>query len=285
MNMNMANKYNYKFNLITIDQIFKLKDELYDRYSIKLNPDQIRPYKNKPDFEDQYKLNWDKFRRLFAKQHGKIRKYSLALSAPFGYKEYEGRFLVTVRLNVKERLNKFDSYRYPSIEYSYYWGDLFDFEKGREVLEDVWGLEFSDEQRKLDLFHRFTNSTVNQEFRDKVSALLFKHDYDAAMNIAVTLVESKLREKCVDAGNFLAKNATGADLAKIAYHPDSGCLKPIYPVASNASEGAMLMFLGFFKYIRNAFGHNATVMGNDGNCVVEFLNLCETLLKIIELSA
>ena len=124
----------------------------------------------------------------------------------------------------------------------------------------------------------------NPDLAASVSGALATRRYEEAMQNAVILVESKLRDKCVWAGRNDAKTVTGNDLAVIAYHPDTGCLRPPWPVAANAEQGAMQLFMGFIQYLRNAFGHNAVVMGGDKSSVSELLAFCEFLLRIIEKS-
>jgi hypothetical protein len=124
----------------------------------------------------------------------------------------------------------------------------------------------------------------NSDLADAISATLAARRYEEAMQSAVILVESKLRDKCVWAGKKDAQNATGSDLAKIAFHDEQGCLRPPWPVAAQAEQGAMLLFTGFFLYLRNAFGHNAVVMGGDKSGIFELLAFCEFLLMIIDKS-
>lgn len=134
------------------------------------------------------------------------------------------------------------------------------------------------------------NSTVKAHYRRvssdsaifaTIHGSLEAGQYDTALRTAASLIEDALRQKCIACGREEAKTQQASDLAVTAFHRDNGCLEPPWPVAVEAQLGAQMMFQGFFKYLRNAFAHNAIVMGDDRSAVLECLMLCEFLLKLI----
>lgn len=129
-----------------------------------------------------------------------------------------------------------------------------------------------------------SQSIRNPDLKNAVAGAMSGCRYEQAMQNAVILVESMLRHKCMIAGRSEAQVATGSELAVIAYHPDTGCLRPPWSVATNATQGAMQLFMGFVLYLRNAFGHHSVVMGGDKSCVMELLGFCEFLLAVIHKS-
>jgi len=134
---------------------------------------------------------------------------------------------------------------------------------------------------KSEVLARYKTSIHYAELRKQVDASMVAHSYDPAVSSATVLVESALRKACLKNGCSEAQFASGAELAKLAYHPSDGCLTPPYPVSKEANDGAFHLFRGFFLYLRNAFLHNATVMSTNGRYSVDFLALCQTLLVII----
>lgn len=74
-------------------------------------------------------------------------------------------------------------------------------------------------------------------------------------------------------------------LAALAYKKSGGKLTPPWPIANDHHTGAMYMFQGYFKYLRNAYGHTQQVLANEEkDGVIEQLQLAQALLAIIELS-
>jgi hypothetical protein len=132
------------------------------------------------------------------------------------------------------------------------------------------------------LRERWKREHVDIELVTHVSGAIDAGQFDTALKAAIGVVESRLRQRCIAAGNAAAADQAGADLAVTAYHRDRGCLIPPWPVATEASHGTQLMFQGFFLYLRNAYMHNASVMGADESAVYDALATCEFLLKVID---
>lgn len=144
-----------------------------------------------------------------------------------------------------------------------------------------------------DMQHTFSDTLIKQNcdnalnnpiLREQISSSIYSGKYDTALRTAFAILEDSLRQKCISAGRSEAKNQTTADLAVTAFHKDRGCLIPPWPVAIEAAQGAQLVFQGLFLYLRNAFIHNATIMGDDRTAVFECLMTIEFLLRVIEKS-
>jgi len=282
----MSKSYYYNLIPIDLDEIKKLETEFRNRLNFVMKPDDVRPFRIRPDFKDEIGikgLSWDKFREVFIRYQSKIRKYSFALGEQNQRNSFRKKYEITIR--IKENAYETTPHsRYPSIEILTWQEEDYMFDRIRKVFEETWGLSFSEYQLQRDLVRRYSHSIANGELKDKVSKAMEHHDYDLAMSAASVFVETKLREKCLSVGAVLTKNQTGVDLAVASYHEEKGCLSPPFNVADKASHGVFLIFQGFFHYIRNAYGHNTVIMGNDRECIIEYLNFCETLLKIIETS-
>ncbi len=137
---------------------------------------------------------------------------------------------------------------------------------------------------KAQVFARYEVAIVNPELRKQINAAMKAGNYDTAIRTAAILVETKLRATCLKHGCTTAKAASGAKLADLAYEPLRGCLEPPYALATQARKGAQELLRGFFEYIRNAFGHNTTVVSTNARNVVELIALCEALLMMIRAS-
>ncbi|MCK4628283.1 MAG: hypothetical protein KAT56_04730 [Sedimentisphaerales bacterium] len=283
----MTNGYYYNLIPINLDDIKKLETEFRDRLDIKMMPYDVRPFRIRPDFKDtkvsEEGLSWDKFVEVFVRYQNKIRKYTFALTEQKQRNITGRKYEITIRIKENAYETTPHSY-YPSIEILAWQEEDCKFDRIRKVFEETWGLSFSEYQLQIDLLSRYSHSIKNEELKDKISKAMVHHDYDLAMSAASVFVETKLREKCLSVGAALTKNQTGVDLATASYHEDKGCLSPPFNIADRASQGVLLIFQGFFHYIRNAYGHNTVIMGNDRECIIEYLNFCETLLKIIETS-
>jgi hypothetical protein len=283
----MSKSYYYNLIPIDLDEIKKLETEFQNRLNFVMKPDEVRPFRIRPDFKDTKvtvkELSWDKFREVFIRYQSKIRKYSFTLTEQNERNSFRRRYEITIRIKENAYETTPHSY-YPSIEILAWREEDYEFDRIRKVFEETWGLSFSEYQLQRDLVRRYLHSIANGELKNKVSKAMENHDYDLAMSAASIFVETKLREKCLSVGAVLAKNQTGVDLAVTSYHEEKGCLSPPFNVADRASHGVFLIFQGFFHYIRNAYGHNTVIMGNDRECIIEYLNFRETLLKIIETS-
>ena len=107
--------------------------------------------------------------------------------------------------------------------------------------------------------------------------------YDLAIKALSGVVESNLRDKLIDIGVTEAETKAGTELANIAYNKSTGRLMPPWPKAIESVQGCHIVFNGFFQWIRNGFHHHAEVVEtNEG--VLELIQLCNSLIKIIELS-
>lgn len=276
----MFPKYNYKYRDVTwtelTDLILAIREDTH--HSVTFS--EIRPFRKRPAFDDEWGPKPAKFESIFKKHQREIRKFSLTLSRNNRPSKVSSRIDLTFR--IKENADQIEqTYNYPSIELLNFDGRDYDFENVRRLLEKRLSLEFSERQIRDDLIMRYKASIGHSELRGRIDAAMQSHQYDLALSGAAILVESSLRDACLKHGCSAAVTATGADLSVLAFHSSQGCLIPPYPIATQANHGAFLLFQGFFLYIRNAYMHNSKVMGDDKKYVIEFLAICDSLLTII----
>ena len=107
--------------------------------------------------------------------------------------------------------------------------------------------------------------------------------YDLAIKALSGVVESNLRDKLIDIGATEAESKAGIELAKIAYNKSTGLLIPPWPKSHESIQGCHIVFNGFFLWIRNGFHHHTEVVETKEG-VLELIQLCNSLIKIIELS-
>lgn len=268
------------YNYVPLEwaHITAVRKEFAERIYQRVEPDEIRPFKIRPAFKDEYGPSWDKFEKIYQSNQGRVRKFSLMV---FRGSEKENRFCIQIRIRENEdSIGRPDGY--PSIEILLYDGEEHYFEQARRLLEKLWGLEVSEKQLKNELLARYQAAIRHPELKKKTESAMRSHDYDLALSGATILVESALRTRCLKEGCAAAGSVTGAELAVLAFTEEKGCLTPPYAVANRSAHGAFLLFQGFFLYLRNAYGHHSHVVGSDRTYVIEFLSLCDTLLSIVE---
>ena len=124
---------------------------------------------------------------------------------------------------------------------------------------------------------------LSSDIKTLISGAVTTGQYDLAIKALAGVVESCLRDKLLDLGVAEAETKAGTELAKIAYHESSGQLMPPWPKATESAQGCHLMFNGFFQWIRNGFHHHSTVLETKEG-VLELIQLCNSLVKIVELS-
>ena len=277
-------EYQYEYKDINWDDLARLKQAIEEDAGHSVRPYEIRPFRKKPAFKDVWGPKFPEFEELFKNHQRQIRKFGLEFWRVYGPHKNVNRIILVFR--VKENADQvLPSYNYPSIILSNWEAQDTDFEKVRRVVENVLKIALPllpPPDPKEELLVRYDASIRHPELRRQTCSAMRGHHYDLALSGAAILVESALKRACLKYGCNKAKFATGAELAQLAYHPTSGCMTPPYPLAAEANEGAFQLLRGFFFYLRNAYLHNATVMGDDRRYVVELLALCEALLMIIE---
>ena len=270
----------YKYREIAWEEILHLIHDINEETQYQAALGQIRAFRNRPSFSDLFGPKFSEFESTFKKQDGKIRKYTIHITRSSLDKTISH---IDLTVRIKENADQTDpSYNYPSIEIIQYEGNQNDFNIVKTIIEKKLSLKYSERQFKADLLARYKAAIQHEELRTRTESLMSSHQYDQAISGAAILVESTLRDACVNAGCAIASTSTGIDLAKHAYHATNGCLQPPYPVATQANHGVFLLFQGFFLYIRNAYIHNSLVTGDDRQYVIEYLTLCEFLLRIIQ---
>ncbi|MGD0650474.1 MAG: TIGR02391 family protein [Verrucomicrobiia bacterium] len=224
------------------------------------------------------------YRKAYAKRARDIRKYRLHFCDLYATRLYSPPHVeVTVRVR-----DTWDNPSYPKITIDGYGCNREDFAEFLSTAVNSLGLEKYPGRAS-----EFDDSVIEQDYerivgnpavRNQIMASVAGHNYDAALRTASSILEDKLRQRCIAAGRLEAAKQTGVDLAVTAFHKDRGCLKPPWPVSAEPETGAQLMFQGFFMYLRNAFMHNTVVMGEDRTAVFECLMTCGFLMSVVEAS-
>ncbi|MFZ2146163.1 MAG: hypothetical protein WAV28_02995 [Sedimentisphaerales bacterium] len=223
------------------------------------------------------------FDRCFRKYAGKIRKYSLDVFPRWDRFHNHRIGWITVRYQ-EFAIADWSSDHYPSIElvnakvFSNHANQVF------ELIAEQLHLELTERQEYTDFIEQLKNSIQRSDVRSVVSAAILRKNLNLAVTGTIQLVESSLRKKCLDIGKDEAKEVSGVELAKVAYHEEQGCLIPPVAVAARANHGAFVLTQGFFLYIRNAFMHNEEVLKGDYRFALSIIQLCEFLLSMIEQS-
>lgn len=281
-------QYTYLHKDVSFDDFMRLKEAIKEDTGHSFEPDEIRPFRKKPSFDDEHGPSANKFEKIFQEHKGQIRKFGFMISRPCRAEKCKSRIVLTFRIKEYADKDARNDNHYPSIKLYNYDAENYHFQKVRSTIEEVLNLKQPVQpapdppsQRDM-LLARYDSSIRHSKLRKQTDAAMRGHRYDVAVNAAATLVETTLKNACIKYGCVKAKSATGSDLAEFAYHDKNGCMIPPYPVAKTANEGAFHLFRGFFLYVRNAFSHNAKVMGDNGRYAVDFLALCETLLVIID---
>ncbi len=267
------------------DELLVLRECLNQRFGVEMHCHQVESVRPEV-FKWDLSPSWTKFNDLWGKHRGSFRRFTFYF---YGGKRSDSSSIDRIQFGLQVVMRrKFGAEADRRIRLSGIGCERSDYERFVGIATSVLhlrkappaGMDWDD----VALDERVSAGIINADLVDAISGALGARRYEEAMQNAVILVESKLREKCLSAGGDDAQNATGNNLAVIAYHPDTGCLRPPWPVAVNADQGVMQLFMGFIQYLRNAFGHNALVMGGDKSSVFELLAFCEFLLAIIEKS-
>ncbi len=258
-----------------------------DKVNIRLGTDTVFEFVKSivPQvFDSKCRITFKEFLKITRKHHESLRKYTIL----FLGEHYKGGAYASLGLTVtlrskygdkddKEKCIEIIGYGCP--EYSF--NEFVDF-----TIQELQLKKFheTNDLKDKNIIHRYDSSVLNPEILHLANPSIRSGHYDSALKLIISLVETKLKEKCLAAGRNEAQHKTGADLAIIAFNKQNGCLNPPWPIATEAHQGVQLMFQGFFMYLRNAFAHNVIVMGEDNSSVFECISTCEFLLKIIEKS-
>ncbi len=278
-------KYNLKcqYKEIKIEELIKYADKVNIRFSTNTLFEYVKSIEPQI-FDSEFRITVKKFLKLAQKYHKSLRKYTII----FQGEHFKG--LSYAHLGIKVILRS-----------SY--GDKDDNEKCVEIIgygcpEYSFSafVDFTLEELQLKRFHettdsigksiinRYDASIINPDILHLINPSIRAEHYDSALKLLISLVETKLKEKCLAAGRNEAQHKTGAELAVLAFNKQNGCLNPPWYIATEAHQGVQLMFQGFFMYLRNAFAHNVVVMREDKSSVFECISTCEFLLNIIEKS-
>lgn len=277
--------YNLKcqYKEIKIEELIKYADKVNIRFGTDTLFEQVKSIEPQV-FDSKYRITFKEFLKISQKHYKGLRKYSIL----FHGEHFKGDAYACLGLKVtlrskygdkddKEKCIEITGYGCP--EYSF--NEFVDF-----TIEELQLKKFHETKDFKDksIINRYDASILNPEILHLANPSVRSGHYDSALKLIISLVETKLKEKCLAAGRNEAQHKTGADLAIIAFNKQNGCLNPPWPIATEAQQGVQLMFQGFFMYLRNAFAHNVVVMGEDKSSVLECISTCEFLLKIIEKS-
>jgi hypothetical protein len=282
---NVEYRTRYYYRDISIQELEKFISTVKTRLETGLGRIDIRSIEPE-EFNREYNASWEKFRSIFLDYYKSIRTYSIYFSS----QKMGGRApadFVFVKIVVCLQ-GKFGEDTGKEIElcgcacYPNTYKTFVEIAVQELSLKEAPppGMDFEDES----ILHRWQSGTKDSSLITLTEGAIKTKQYDVAVKAAISLVESRLREKCMAAGSSNAKHQAGPDLAVTAYHKDKGCLDPPWAIASEAQQGAQLLFQGFFFYLRNAYAHHSVVMGSDKSTAYECLAICEFLMKIVEKS-
>ncbi|MBK9188059.1 MAG: hypothetical protein IPM33_03790 [Phycisphaerales bacterium] len=243
-------------------------------------------YTQKYRNRDLLHVTTEKLYAALSSDDGNLRKYELTYQYDECKRVVKGMMpSVTIRVQFKEK----DGSESRRISVSGYGCHAGDYQKFIDLCIDAWntavvappGLTMA--QYALSLL--YNEKMFNADLGPDTTPLVNRRQYDAAVRNMAVLIEASLRQKCIDAGEVRANNQTGCTLAVTAFHPETGCLRPPWPVADDACKGMQLLLMGYFQYIRNAWAHNAVVVGEDACGVHELLHLSNAIYTLIKSSA
>jgi hypothetical protein len=274
----------YEHVTVSLEQIQQIEKETHLRLGASIVSLSIRP-KKPAAFEDKYGMNWKEFAGIWAKFPTEVRKYEAVFSRE---KLTSLSKTVCVQLFVRNQghLGEPDQ---KEIILSGYNCHEHDFKVFCKICETLLALKRAPSKPGFNMSHnrlveRVEAIVETPSLLNCIKGPLQASDYDGAIRAAIVLVEDELRKKCLAMGRVEAAAQTGADLSVTAFVEKSGCLNPPWPIATQAREGAHLLFRGFFLYLRNAWGHTSIVVGKDETMVAEHIALCQYLLKVIDKS-
>jgi hypothetical protein len=270
----------YEHTPVTLDHILEIQRAVESRLHAKLAELELRP-KEPAGFDDLFGPSWSNFCAVWQRHPTEIRKFNVVFASGKMTCRADS---VCVDLFVRNQGHHGEA----SVKEIALFGFNItegDFKTFCSICENILGLVRAPASG-FDLPHarlleKYELAITHTSLRAVVHGALAHKDYDGAIRSALVLVEDELRKQCLANGGSAAAGQTGADLAATAYHPAQGCMNPPWPIATSANEGAHLMFRGVVMYLRNAWGHNTTVMGSDESGVFDCLATCQFLLTVI----
>ncbi len=272
-----------QYKEIKIEELVKYADKVNIRFGTNTLLEYVKSIEPQV-FDSEYRISVKKFLKLVQKYHKSLRKYTIIFQGEY----FKGNCYAYLGIKVilrskygdkddKEKCVEITGYGCRESSFN----EFVDFTIEELQLKKFY--ETTDSESKS-IIDRYDASIINPDILYLLNPLIRAGHYDSALKLVVSLVETKLKEKCLAAGRNEAQHKTGADLAVLAFNKQNGCLNPPWPIATEAHQGVQLMFQGFFIYLRNAFAHNVVVMGEDNSSVFECISTCEFLLNIIEKS-
>lgn len=275
-----------QYKEIKIEELIKYADKVNMRFGTNTLFEYVKSIEPQV-FNSEHRITTKRFLKLVQKYHKSLRKYTIVFQGEHfkGYCYAHLGIKVILRSKYGDKDDKDDKEK--SVEITGYGCNEYSFNAFVDfTLEELQlkKLHETTDSKGKSIISRYDASILNPEILHLANPSIRSGHYDSALKLVISLVETKLREKCLAAGRNEAQQKTGADLAVLAFNKQNGCLNPPWPIATEAHQGVQLMFQGFFMYLRNAFAHNVVVMGEDNSSVFECISTCEFLLKIIEKS-
>jgi hypothetical protein len=277
----------FDFDEITLEQLQELERQVYDRFQIGMFGFGIKSVRPEV-FAEEYSPTWERFVEIHHKHAQSIREFGFA----FLGQDPDGKALADfnffqLQISLRGKYASDETFHNRKATLRSHGCSPHDFEVFSKLAVKCLGLRskaIPKPTQSEDLYSKWKHASQNPDLFDLIDATMKAAKHDLALKAAVGLVESRLREKCVSLGRTEASHQTGADLAVTAFHKDTGCLTPPWPIATEAVHGTFLLFNGFFSYLRNAYAHHTVVMGKDITAVLECLLTCEFLLLLISKS-
>ncbi len=133
----------YVYKDVVWDDVVRLKQIIEEDTKHSFKPSDIRPFRKKPAFDDQFGPSLKKFETLFKKYQGEIRKFSFEISKIVGPNNNVNRIILTFR--IKENVDQnTPNGRYPSIELLNYEAEERDYENVRCTIEKTLNLSMPE---------------------------------------------------------------------------------------------------------------------------------------------
>lgn len=282
----ISHQRHYQHTAVSTTQIRQIEKELLLRLNAGIESVEVRP--RRPEaFRDQFGASWKEFEAIATRHAAEIRKYYVVFMTE---KKFTNRAeCVCLDLFVRNQ-GHFGEPEPKEIILSGYNCHKTDFQTYCQIAEKILFLVPAPSSGPTSAEHGFLVDRLAVSIRHPALANAIKgplshQDYDGAVRAATVLVEHELRQRCLAAGREEAAAQTGADLSVTAFNDKNGCLTPPWPVASQAHEGAHLVFRGFFLHLRNAWGHNAIILGSNAAGFAETIEFCQYLLHVVAASA
>jgi hypothetical protein len=276
----------FAFRFLTQDELERFVSTVETRFNIRafgFTLKSVRPEKFK---REDHSFSVSKIYEAIAKHPTDVRVYDIR----FSNRDIKGKALIDVvslgiRVTCRSKFGDNDeNERMIELEGLNCGGKDFDYfvKAANQVLRLERYLPPGTDVYDVRLSQFLDSDFLTEEIKALIAGPIQTRQYELAVKALAGLVESSLREKLLALGDQSVQTKAGTELAKSALNKESGVLVPPWNIGSESIQGAHLMFHGFFMWIRNTFHHHARIFERDKNGVLELIQLCSAMLKILE---